>query len=64
MKKRKEFTIILLALISGLIGGFISNQLFSTKSAFVEKEPKPHKVVIAEEFRLINEKGNVLWSAP
>jgi hypothetical protein len=38
MKKKKQFSIIILALISGLICGFISNQNFLTKPAFAEKE--------------------------
>jgi hypothetical protein len=57
MSLNQKIAIILLATFSGFIGGFISNELFSTKPAFAKKEPKHQKVIIAEEFRLVDKKG-------
>jgi len=57
MNFNQKIVITLLATFSGFIGGFISNELFSTKSAFAEKEPKHQKVIIAEEYRLVDKKG-------
>ncbi|UCE51362.1 MAG: hypothetical protein JSV31_19150 [Desulfobacterales bacterium] len=57
MNDNQKVLIIVLATLAGLIGGFISNQIFQTKSAFAEKEPKPQKVVIAEEFILVDRSG-------
>jgi hypothetical protein len=51
---------ILLALVTGLIGGVLSSQLFTIQTVFAEKEPKPQKLVIAEEFRLVDKKGNTI----
>jgi hypothetical protein len=57
MKKKQPLFIILLATFAGLAGGFISNQIFQTKSAFAEKKPSHQKVVIAEEFRVVDKGG-------
>jgi hypothetical protein len=57
MNLNQKFVIVLLATFSGFIGGFISNELFSTKSAFAKKEPKHQKVIIAEEYRLVDKRG-------
>lgn len=59
MKRQQQLWFIVFSLLAGLIGGFISNQIFQTKSAFAEKKPKVQKVVVAEEFRLVNNKGEI-----
>ena len=53
---------ILVAALAGFIGGLISNQFFETRSAFAVKEPKYKKVVIAEEFRVVDKNGRVIGS--
>lgn len=57
MNFNQKVFIILLSTLSGFIGGFVSNEIFSTKSAFAEKEPEHQKVIIAEEYRLVDKKG-------
>lgn len=62
MKKKQSLFIILAATLAGFAGGFISNQIFQTKSAFAEKAPNQRKVVIAEEFRVVDQDGKILAS--
>ena len=38
MKHKQNLFMIALAIFAGFIGGFISNQLFETKSAFAEEK--------------------------
>lgn len=58
MTRKQYLLMILLALVAGLIGGALSSQLFTIQSAFAEKALKPQKLVVAEEFRLVDKKGN------
>jgi hypothetical protein len=62
MKKKQPLFIILLATVAGLAGGFISNQIFQTKPAFAKKALSHQKVVIAEEFRVVDKDGKILGS--
>jgi hypothetical protein len=62
MKKKQPLFIILLATVAGLAGGFISNQIFQTKPAFAIKALSHQKVVIAEEFRVVDKDGKILGS--
>ena len=62
MKKKQPLFIILLATIAGFAGGFISNQIFQTKPAFAKKALNHQKVVIAEEFRVVDKDGKILGS--
>jgi len=62
MKKKQPLFIILLATFAGFAGGFISNQIFQTKPAFAKKALSHHKVVIAEEFRVVDKDGKILGS--
>jgi hypothetical protein len=62
MKNKQPLIIILLAAFAGFAGGFISNQIFQTKSAFAEKAPGHQKVVIAGEFRVVDKDGKILAS--
>ena len=62
MKKKQPLFLILLATFAGFAGGFISNQIFQTKSAFAQKARAHQKVVLAEEFRVVDEDGNILAS--
>jgi len=60
MKKKQPLFIILLASFAGFIGGLISNQIFETQSAFAVKEPGQPKVIIAQEFRVVDTDGKIL----
>ena len=62
MKKKQPLFIILLATFAGFAGGFISNQFFQTQPAFAEKALSHEKVVIAEEFRVVDKDGKILGS--
>jgi len=57
--KTKQFAVIFfIALIGGIIGGILSNQLFSKNFAFAQDE-KPQKVLRAEKFELVDDKGKI-----
>jgi len=62
MKKKQPLFIILLAALAGFAGGFISNQIFQPKPAFAKKALSHQKVVIAEEFRVVDKDGKILGS--
>jgi hypothetical protein len=62
MKKKQPLFIILLAMFAGFAGGLISNQIFQTKPAFAKKALIHQKVVIAEEFRVVDKDGKILGS--
>ena len=54
MKKKQLNSILVFALIAGFIGGAVSSQLFTVTPVCAEKG---RKVVVAQEFRLVDEKG-------
>jgi hypothetical protein len=57
--KTKQFAVIVfVALIGGIIGGIVSNQIFSENFAFAQNE-KPQKVLRAEKFELVDDEGNI-----
>ncbi len=63
MNNNQKTLIVLLALLAGFVGGFISNKLFTTtKFAFAEKKPKAQEVIVAEKFEIVNMKGQVCGS--
>jgi hypothetical protein len=62
MKNKQPLFIILLATFAGFAGGFVSNQFFHAKSAFAEKTSSHQKVVIAEEFRVVDKDGKIFAS--
>ena len=62
MKNKQPLLLILLATLAGFAGGLISNQIFQTKSALAQKAPDHQKVVIAEEFRVVDKDGKILAS--
>jgi hypothetical protein len=57
MTFKQKVSIIALAIFSGLMGGLISDILIRANTAFADKEPKPQKLVIAEEFKLVDRNG-------
>lgn len=57
---RKEFALLaLLTVVSGLIGGALSNRIFSSAPAFAQGEPAIEKCIQAESFQLLDPGGNV-----
>jgi hypothetical protein len=62
MRLKQNSLVIILALTAGFIGGIFSNQLFVTEPAFAEKQQIQQKVVIAEEFRVVDKFGNIIGS--
>jgi len=59
MKKGNYILILAVSVISGLIGGLISNQLFNTKDAYAQETKEPLAIVEAQEFHLVNKQGKV-----
>jgi hypothetical protein len=60
MKRKQPFTVILIAAFAGFIGGLTSNQIVQRPSAFAEKGFVNQKVVIAEEFQVVNQDGKIV----
>lgn len=55
MNKRQFILMLALALIGGLIGGALSARVFIDKQAFAQKSPLHQKIIVAQEFRLVDE---------
>ena len=62
MSHKQNGIVIILAVVAGFIGGIISNQLFVTGPAFAEKKQMQQKLVIAQEFRVVDKFGNTIGS--
>jgi hypothetical protein len=62
MRTKQPLFIILVSAFAGFAGGLISNQIFQTKSVLAQKAPAHQKVVIAEEFRVVDKDGKTLGS--
>ena len=60
MNKKQYALMLVLALIAGLVGGVVSSQFLIGKSAFAEKKVESKRIIEAEEFRLVDDKGNLL----
>lgn len=58
MRRSQYLLIVTLTVISGLVGGAASNWLFMERTV-VAQEEKHNKVIIAEEFRLVDEDGKI-----
>ena len=59
MNKQQYSSMLLLALVAGLVGGVVSGQFFAGQSAIAEEEVPHEKVVKAERFLLVDKKGNL-----
>ena len=59
MKRRQYLLLITLTVVAGLIGGAVSNWLFVARTAEAQETKKHEKVVIAEQFRLVDKEGNL-----
>lgn len=62
MKIKPQLFIILMASLAGFMGGLVSHYIFATRSAFAVKAPQYQKVVMAEEFRVVDKEGKILGS--
>jgi hypothetical protein len=60
MKKRHYGVMIVLSLMVGLAGTIITNQVFVAAPASAEKIAARKKVIVAEEFRLVDKEGKVV----
>ena len=57
---KKQFCIFLaVALIGGLIGGFLSGKVFTNNTAFAQGDKKP-KIIEANEFRVVDKEGKII----
>ena len=58
---RRQFSLLLaLSLLAGLVGGILASQFFLGTPVLAEKKAGPARVIIAEEFRLVNNEGKIL----
>lgn len=57
MNKRQYSLLLMLALGAGLVGGMVSSQFLMRQPVFAEEKTEPMKVIEAQEFRLVDEKG-------
>jgi hypothetical protein len=62
MSYKQNGIVIILAVAAGFVGGIFSNQLFVTGPAFAEKTQKQQKLIVAEEFRVVDKFGNTIGS--
>lgn len=62
MKIKPQLFIILMASLAGFMGGLVSHHIFETRPAFAVKAPQYQKVVVAEEFRVVDKEGKILGS--
>jgi hypothetical protein len=60
MNRKKCGLTIIMSLLAGLAGGIAVNNFFVGKPALAEKAAESKRVVSAEEFRLVDKKGEVL----
>jgi len=58
MTRKQYLLTILLALVTGLIGGVLSNHII--QPVFAEKAVKPQKLIVAEEFILVDKNGDMI----
>jgi hypothetical protein len=57
MKRGQYLLLVALTVISGFIGGVVSNQLFNRPA--VAQESENRKVIEAQEFRVVDENGKI-----
>lgn len=59
-KTRFELVVLaMLALIAGTLGGVGASHFFWGQAALAESAPQHHKILVAEEFRLVDDKGRI-----
>lgn len=55
---RKQYELVFVTIIAGLIGGVASNWIFRADPIFAQKVPQNRKAIRAEQFILVDEQGN------
>lgn len=60
MTKKQYTMFLLLPLLAGLVGGTLAAQFLVGEPAYADKMAESKKLVVAEEFRLVDKKGEVL----
>jgi hypothetical protein len=60
MKRKQQLAVVVIAAFAGFIGGLTSNQIVQTPSAFAEKGFVNQKVVVAEEFQVVDKDGKIV----
>jgi hypothetical protein len=60
MSKKQYSLMFVTSLLAGLVGAMFASQFFADIPAFAEKVAATKKVVVAEEFRLVDKEGKVL----
>jgi hypothetical protein len=60
MNKKQCGMLLVLSLLAGLVGGTLTSQFFVGTPVLAQKKAGPEKVVIAEEFRLVDKEGKIL----
>ena len=60
MTKKQYSLILLLPLLAGFVGGTLASLFLIGQPAFADKTVESKKMVVAEEFRLVDKKGEVL----
>ncbi len=59
MRKRDYVLLLAVSIITGLLGGFIANQVFSGKTAVAQGSEDPPGLIQAQEFRLVDSQGKI-----
>ena len=59
MKKRDFILLLAVSIVSGLMGGFIANQVFNGKTAIAQSGQEALGLVQAQEFRLVDDQGKI-----
>jgi hypothetical protein len=60
MRRKQQLRAILMAGLAGFMGGMASNQLVRIHPAFADKGAANRKVVIAEEFQVVDPDGQIV----
>lgn len=60
MRRRQFLLLMVLTVAAGLVGGAVSNWILMARTAEAQETKKHEKVVIAEEFRLVDKTGKTL----
>ena len=59
MNRKQQGLALILSLFTGLVGGMLASQFCNSKPAFAKKAQSSQKVIVAEEFRLVDKAGRV-----
>ena len=60
MNKKQYSLLLVYPLLAGLVGGALASQFLVGQPVFADKMAESKKMMVAEEFRLVDKKGEVL----